>query len=202
MPALAPLARLVPLSKRIFLQAHLALVRIGLVNGLAALFWLAALGLWLWALPALQAQLQAQRVATAELRKSLQAPVVPQARATPRSDASERLKAFYENLGETDYAEQQVKTIFALAAANGLVLAQADYRLATDTAGHFNTYQIRLPVKGPYQAVRRFCMQMLLAMPFASLDELHFRRSLAASDVIEVNLQLTLYLTPLARGGA
>lgn len=189
----------IPSFRRLFLQAKLSVSQLGVVNLLAALCWGMALLAWLWGVPHLRQQLGIQQAAIFELRKSMQAPMYPVTTTPPVSDG-DRLKAFYDSLGDTDYAEQQVKTIFSLAAASGLSLAQADYRMSEERAGGFSAYRVRFPVKGSYQAVRQFCMQLLLAIPFASLDELQFKRTEVSSEVIEVNLQLTLYLA--RRGSA
>ncbi|EJN03264.1 hypothetical protein [Herbaspirillum sp. YR522] len=187
--------------RRLFLQAKLRVSQLGAVNLLAALFWGLALSAWLWGVPYLRQQLGVQQAAIFDLRKSMQAPMYPVI-ATPAISEGDRLKAFYDSLGDTDYAEQQVKTIFSLAAASGLSLAQADYRMSEEKAGGFTAYRVRFPVRGSYKAVRQFCMQLLLAIPFASLDELQFKRTEVSSEVIEVNLQLTLYLARRGAGAA
>ena len=57
-----------------------------------------------------------------------------------------------------------------------------------------STYQIVLPVKGGYQPLWQFAMQGLRDMPFASLDEVSFRRDAIAEPVVEARLRFTLYL--------
>jgi hypothetical protein len=101
---------------------------------------------------------------------------------------------FYDTLGERRYAEQQVKTLFALAAKNGLALSQGEYRTAYDRNARLTTYQINLPVKGSYGAIWKFALGALLAIPFASLDDIGFRRDSIGDPNVEARLRLTLYL--------
>ncbi|MCA1323583.1 hypothetical protein [Herbaspirillum sp. alder98] len=168
-------------------------LHLGAVNVAAAVCWGIALAAWLWGVPYWQERLRLQQSAIFDTRQALQAPMYPLS-ATPRMSERDRLKAFYDGLGDIHYVEQQVKTIFSLASTSGVALAQADYRMTEEKAGGFSAYRIRFPVKGSYKAVRQFCMQVLMAIPFASLDELQFKRAAVSSEVIEVNLQLTLYL--------
>lgn len=181
------------LPLRYLLQVRLSIARLGIINALAFLLWMMAILAWSCGLPYLRDQSRQQQASIIDVRKSLQTPVKPVFSA-PQLDEHDHLKEFYEILGETNYAEQQVKTLFSMASENGLLLAQADYLLSSDKAGGFDTYQVNFPVKGSYSSVRQFCMKLLPSLPFASLDELHFKRSVIASDVVEVRLQLTLYL--------
>jgi hypothetical protein len=118
----------------------------------------------------------------------------------PPPDANANLALFYDNLGERRYAEQQVKTLFALAARSALVLSEGEYRSAIDRNGRFHTYQVTLPVKGSYGAIWQFGMRSLGAIPFASLDEISFRRDAIGEPAVEARLRLTLYLADQAPG--
>jgi len=175
------------------LRLHLACRRAGWANVVICLAGGVALSFAAWWLPYARDGLVLRQQALRATERELHAP--------PKTDVSggltpnaQRLDAFYRELGEHRYAEQQVKTLFAVAAKNNLVLTQADYRSAYDKAGKFHTYQIVLPVKGSYAAIRAFCEQVLLAIPFASLDQVNFKRDVIASNTIEAQLHLTLYL--------
>ena len=96
------------------------------------------------------------------------------------------------------HVEQQVKLLFDLAAKNGLQLAQGEYKSGYDKASRVATYQVTLPLKGSYAAVWQFALQALRAMPFASLDELSFRREQIADTQLEARLRLTFYLADSA----
>jgi hypothetical protein len=110
------------------------------------------------------------------------------------AQAPDNLAAFYGALGERGSAEQQVKTLFALATKSGLVLRQGEYKAGHDRNAHVYTYQVNLPVKGSYQAIWQFAMAALRAIPFASLDEITFHRDAIGDATVEARLRLTLYL--------
>ena len=160
----------------------------------AALLCVAALLALAWLLP--ERALQGQRRAVALGLAALPQPVA----VPPPVTANANLALFYDTLGERRYAEQQVKTLFALAAKSGLVLSQGEYKTALDRNGRFHTYQVNLPVKGSYSAIWQFGMLVLRAIPFASLDEISFRRDTIGEPTVEARLRITLYLADQAPG--
>jgi hypothetical protein len=117
----------------------------------------------------------------------------PAAVETPVQPA-DPLDAFYAALGPRRYAEQQVRTLFALAARNGLALSQGEYKTAYDRNARLTTYQVNLPVKGSYGAIWKFALGTLRTIPFASLDDIGFRRDSIGDPAVEARLRLTLYL--------
>jgi hypothetical protein len=140
---------------------------------------------------------RAQQAYAAQAKQKAQAATkpAPAAEAAPAPvQAPDNLAAFYGALGERGSAEQQVKTLFALAAKSGLVLRQGEYKAGYDRNAHVYTYQVNLPVKGSYQAIWQFAMAALRAIPFASLDEITFHRDAIGDATVESRLRLTLYL--------
>lgn len=182
-----------PSLEMIGFTIRLTLARFGWSNGIACILCVAGIGAWGWGVPHLQAQLKNQRQLLADAQQAL----LSAETATPivaRSPAEEHLAHFYESLGEQAIVEQQIKTLFAIANKVNLTLSQAEYKSAYVRNGFYNTYQILMPVKGPYGALRQFCEQTLLAIPFASLDEMDFKRDAIASNIVEVKVRFTLYL--------
>jgi hypothetical protein len=182
-----------PPLKPVLLRASLALRRLGWGNTAAMLLSMLALAAWTVPLPRARHELEDSQRTVERARAAVQEAGAPKP-AAALSTNEERLAAFYQALGERRYAEQQVKTLFALAEKNGLVLNQGEYRLASVKDGHFDTYQVTLPVKGSYGAVHKFYEQVLLAIPFASLDQMNFKRDTISSSAIEAQLRFTLYL--------
>ena len=169
------------------LQLRLALTRRGLpaLAGVA-LCVIGAVAL-AWYLP----QLRGQR----ELDARAIAPTVILAPLTaPPPTADQNLIAFYDNLGDRHDVEEQVKTIFALAAKSGLVLASGQYKTSYDPNSAVHSYQVSLPVRGDYRAVWQFALQVLATIPFASLDEIGFKREAITDASVEAHLRFTLYL--------
>lgn len=118
---------------------------------------------------------------------AVNAPLTPAA-------ASANLAQFKDVLGERRYVEQQLGTLFALAAKNGIALSTGEYKAAVDRNGGFSTYQVNLPVKGSYGAIWQFAMAALGAIPFASLDDISFKRDSIGAPMVEARVRLTLYL--------
>jgi hypothetical protein len=177
----------------LILRARLALAAFGAVRGIALVFILLGAGLILWLLP------QPARLAEAHLQALRAIRTPPVVAVSAPLLANQNLALFYASLGEARYAEQQVRTLFALAAKSGLSLSQGEYRSAYDKAGQLSTYQITLPVKGNYRAIWQFGMLALRAMPFASLDEISFKRESVTDVNVEARLRFTLYLGGGAR---
>jgi hypothetical protein len=191
-------------SGRLFLRLRLAVRANPLpaVGGVAALACLAALGWTMHESAALDAErdaLVAARVAARTARQAASAGSsaalgAPVAAAVPVVASIDNLDAFYAALGPRRYAEQQVKTLFTLAGKNGLSLSQGEYKTGYDRNARVTTYQVNLPVKGSYGAIWQFAMGALRAIPFASLDDISFRRDGIQDPAVEARLRLTLYL--------
>jgi hypothetical protein len=184
-----------PALSALVLRLRLWLAARGPVACVAAVLCVAAALALALLLPerALQGQRRAVELGLAAL------PQPPAAVAAPVS-ANANLALFYDTLGERRYAEQQVKTLFALASKTGLVLSQGEYKGAPERNGRFHTYQVNLPVKGNYGAIWQFAMLALRAIPFASLDEISFRRETIGETTVEARVRITFYLTDQAPG--
>ncbi|HEY0061051.1 MAG TPA: hypothetical protein VGC21_02955 [Telluria sp.] len=173
----------------IALRARLFLMARGAVLCGACVLLLGAGAALAWLLPQSALQAREQQVAL-RLIKQGNGPLV---RAAPVS-ASNNLALFYGALGEKRYAEQQVKTLFALAGKAGVVLNQGEYKAAYDRNARLYTYQVTLPVKGSYNDVSKFSLMALRTIPFASLDELSFKRENIGETQVEARVRLTLFL--------
>ncbi|MES2741050.1 MAG: hypothetical protein V4754_08855 [Pseudomonadota bacterium] len=181
------------------LRLHLFFLRRGAAACLGAA--LCALGVAGWASVLLHRGAPAPQAAPRPI-----APAAPTALVLaapkPASTPAQNLALFYDVLGEQRYAEQQVGTLFALAAKAGLSLSRGEYKAAYDQAGRVHTYQVLLPVKGPYQSIWQFSLQALRAVPFASLDEINFKRDAINDTALEARLRLTFYLKAAEREAA
>jgi len=128
-------------------------------------------------------------------RRAARTPLPPQpvpAAAPPSSD--QNLQHFYATLGERRGVERQLKEVFALAERHGLALRQGEYRATNDRNAKLVAYQVNLPVKGSYGAIWEFAMDVLRAIPHASLDDVAFRRDSVGEAGVEARLRLTFYL--------
>jgi len=181
------------LVKQSLSKAVLMARRFGTIKSIICVAFVAGSWGWAWGIPQLERQVAEQQAAADRARSALQAaPVLPA--VAERTPDEERLALFYDNLGSRRHQEQQIKTLFTVAAQHGLTLNQAEYKPSFDKQGRFHTYQITLPVKAQYSAVRRFSEQALLTIPFASLDEISFKRESIGTRVLEAKLRFTLYV--------
>jgi hypothetical protein len=170
----------------LLLALRLFVMRAGAAACLAVALLVVGLATWAWLLPQRAALQQ-------ELARPLPAATAV-ALAPPPPSANENLSLFYATLGQKRHAEQQVKTLFDLAAKSGLTLQHGEYKFGYDKAGRVATYQIALPVRGSYRAIWQFALQALAVVPFAALDEVSFRRENIADATVEARLRFTLYL--------
>lgn len=111
------------------------------------------------------------------------------------SQLEQRLDRFYSVLAPEDQLERSVGKLFDLASRSGVALEKADYRLAAEKAGQYRTYQIDLPIKASYPAIRGFCEQVLAELPFTSLDAVRFHRDKVSSGQIEATIRLTFFVS-------
>jgi hypothetical protein len=175
------------------LHARLATMRFGWVNSMGCILIASGIATWMWGIPYLREQTNAPMRELQRAQQSLQQ-ADGQSAASPALP-QERLATFYDMLGDKRYVEQQVKTLFAIAAKSGLTLDEGEYKSGADKDSRSTTYQVILPVRGQYQSIRTFCEQTLLAIPFASLDEINFKREGIANSTLEAKLHFTFYLT-------
>jgi hypothetical protein len=190
-----------PMLTTLGLRLRVALLHASPLALAAGLLFMAVAGAFGWTLHASWAleREQDRFVAAANAARTAdkaRAAATPRAPARPAAAAApaDNLVAFYGALGEQRYAEQQVKTLFGLAARSGLTLRQGDYKAGYDRNAGVRTYQVNLPVKGSYAAIWQFAMAALRAIPFASLDDISFRRDAIGDPAVEARLRLTFYL--------
>lgn len=162
---------------------------------------LAATGWWV-GVPYMQRQIYQLE----ERKLSLQAnrqQLIQEKKEPPLDDNLVRLNAFHEMLGEKKHVEQQVKTILSLANESGINLKAGEYQLSENSAGKYFSYRVQLPVKASYSQIRKFTEQVLLAIPYASLDEMSFKREAVSGVAVDSKLVFTIYLSAgdNAKGG-
>jgi hypothetical protein len=170
--------------------AHRVHVRLG-ANGLLgiAMAVLAVLGLayaWRTQQEAAQLQVQAEaaRVRAAAVTTAPVA-VVP---------AGERLTRFQNWFPTADTTTADLRKIFKAAQASHLNLARGEYTLtAIDGGGGLQKFDVILPVKEHYGAVKSFVADVLNELPHASLAELRVERPAAGADELDTRVHFTLY---------
>jgi len=173
-----------------WLRLRLLLRSVHPVVVLALALYLAGAAGLAWVLPARQ-QLQLEGA------QARQAARLPPPRVAPPAiggGAFENLALFRAALGRQADVEPQLASLFRIAAKTGLVLRQGEYKRGVERDAKLYTYQIDLPVKGTYAQVWQFALQALRAIPWASLDDISFRRDSIGETGVEARLRFTLYL--------
>ena len=175
------------------LRTLLRLRRLQALEVVAAVLCGLSLLAWTWVLPHLQARvlthqslLEAQRMTLVRLAVVQPVPVASKSR--------NNLDAFRMVLGDRREVDRYLASIFDVARRHQLALVKGEYKLDFNTATRTYVYQVLLPVVGTYASVRRFCDQVLVQAPFASLDEISYRRESVAAGVIEARLHFSLHL--------
>jgi len=138
---------------------------------------------------------RARELQQAELTARMHAAPGPQ----PISLVEQRLSAFEETLCEAEKINALVGTLFDHAIKRNLVLAQAEYKLEHDKAGAFDTYQVSLPVRGPYSQLRAFVDSALADLRCASIEDIDFKREGIGATQIEARMKLVFFLKARAR---
>ena len=180
----------------LLLRARLRLARIDPLTVLVLALLVAGAAVQVALVPA-RAQLNADYEAA---RQAARTPLPPQpAPAAPPPSSDQNLQHFYATLGERRGVERQLKQVFALAERHGLALRQGEYRATGDRNAKLVAYQVNLPVKGGYGAIWEFAMDVLRAIPHASLDDVAFRRDSVGEAGVEARLRLTFYLAEGSR---
>ncbi len=175
------------------LRLRLALARFGTGPLAAGAALVCAALLWLGVLPGMAARVEDETRSAARLatlpppRPVISAPEL----------AADRLAGFYRGLGDSAHTGEIVTRLFEAAAAAGVTLDKAEYKPGHDTPGRFDTYTIVLPVKGDYAKLRLFSEKVLLAVPYAALDDMRFKRGSANDAGVEANLRFTAFLRPV-----
>ena len=187
---------------RAWLRLRLGLGRLSPVTHAAVLLLVIGCGALAWLLPARQ-QLEQERE-RARRAAAMPPPAVADAMASggvvdgtnggAAGGARDNLARFRAALGAQRDVEPGVKTLFRLAAKSGLVLRQGEYKRGYDRNAMLHTYHVNLPVKGSYAQVWQFAFLALRALPFASLDDVSFRRDAIGETAVEGRVRLTFYL--------
>jgi len=106
----------------------------------------------------------------------------------------ERLDAFVATLGERRMLTAFVSTVFEEAGKHDLALARAEYKLEVDKAGEYLTYQMTLPVRGPYPRLRGFVDATLAQIPNVALEDVDFTRDGIGVTQAEAKLRFVFFL--------
>jgi hypothetical protein len=114
--------------------------------------------------------------------------------AAPTPSEQGPLGDFYDFFPAADAIPKTLDRLFALAQRNGLDIAKSEYRLVGSIDTNMTTYQVRFPLNGTYDQLRKFIAAALQEFPFASLDELHLEKKRVEDAAVESQIRFSFYL--------
>jgi hypothetical protein len=85
-----------------------------------------------------------------------------------------------------------IAAIFAQARDSNLTLGSAEYQVTTESGARFMRYQVLLPVKDQYSAIRRFLASVLNHVPNAALQEIHVERPAVDGNILDARVRFEL----------
>ncbi|MFK0380163.1 hypothetical protein [Pandoraea sp. NPDC090278] len=171
------------------LSVRLAVSRLGAARTAVLALLLAALAaLGVFGVSLARTDTSSARAVLAAVSGKRRAPVA----ATDPVDAP--LLAFFATLGNRRQNDLHIKLLFDLAKQNGLTLRQGEYQYGYDNAARVATCQVVLPLKGNYNAIWHFVLEVLRTLPFAALQDINFKRDAIGDAAVSAQVRLTLYL--------
>jgi uncharacterized protein YneF (UPF0154 family) len=94
--------------------------------------------------------------------------------------------------------ERDLNRIFEIAFKNQIDLQVGDYKWILDKSTNISKYQITYPVAAEYSNIERFIVQVMLELPWVSLDSFSIRRESVKDDDVQVDIVFTLHFDSLA----
>ncbi|WP_322025301.1 hypothetical protein [Burkholderia sp. BCC1977] len=85
-----------------------------------------------------------------------------------------------------------IASIFEQARDSHLTLGSAEYQVTTESGARFARYQVLLPVKDQYGAIRHFLASVLNNVPNAALQEIHVERPAVGSSILDARVRFEL----------
>ena len=106
----------------------------------------------------------------------------------------EQLAAFYKTFPAEQDATDSVGKIVAIAQRGGLALQQAEYKAERDKTGKLTRFEMSMPIKGEYQAIRRFLLNVHAELPTLSLEQVQFERQKVGDPHVDAKVRLVIFL--------
>lgn len=118
----------------------------------------------------------------------------PTGRVVAPNENFARLVAFERALGDRNEVDTYLRAVFKSAQQNGLRLDVGEYSMSAVSKGGYQRYELVLPVQGHFGSIQSFIQQILLGLPFASLEDIVVGREAVQTKVVEAKLRFALYL--------
>lgn len=116
------------------------------------------------------------------------------AAATPPS-AQASLAGFEARFPDERRITEVLAGMRRTASRHGIALERGEFKVQTGPDEALAQYQMVLPLKADYRALRRFVRELLREQPAIALDEVTLRRDDAKSPTVEAQLHLVLFIS-------
>jgi Tfp pilus assembly protein PilO len=166
-------------------------VRLGLPGAVGVGGLVLCLGLYFSILQPAEQRRDAARLTVSSLQKRI-AQMRPDSKQ--EKPLGEQLAAFYRLFPIEQDATDSVGKIVAIGKRDGLVLQQAEYKAEPDKTGKLTRFQMSLPLKGEYQAIRRFLSDVYAEMPIVALEQVQFERQKVGDSMVDAKVRLVIFL--------
>ena len=101
----------------------------------------------------------------------------------------------FKKLPHFSTKETALKTLVSLADRQYIQLKEGQYSVAIKEAGEVAIVQMSFPIQTSYPQLTHFLASIINASPYTALSQLSIRRHTADSNLIEANVNLTLYFS-------
>jgi len=102
------------------------------------------------------------------------------------------LEALPELFPRFSQSADDIASIFDQARGSNLTLGSAEYQVSTDAGTRYTRYQVMLPVKDQYSAIRHFLALVLNNVPNAALREIHVERPAVDGNILDARVRFEL----------
>ena len=108
---------------------------------------------------------------------------------------------FLNTMQKDKLVESDLNRIFEIAFKNDIDLPQGDYQWTVDPHSSYSKFQITYPVVAPYSSVEKFVTQVLLEMPWMSLNTFDIKRNAIGEAEVNADLVFTMYFGTRVNAG-
>jgi len=184
--------RIQPFLRRFAWQAQQSLRAVGLPGWVAiGLLLSCAIGWWGVLRPM---QLDTLQLDADSTRLERQIAERNASNAAPDVTPEQQLAAFSERFVDEKGIAPSLGRLYAGAKKQGVQLAQAEFKLASDATEPLARYTILLPIKADYASLRLFIRTALRDLPGLALEEVNLRRADPKAPVLEAQVRFVLFV--------
>lgn len=100
---------------------------------------------------------------------------------------------FYRFLPPDSSISESLRKVHRVSADHGLVLEQAEYRVAAEGQGRVLRYEVGFPVVGTYPQIRAFLRQVAQEVPVSVPDKVNFEYQDVKTGQVRASVRLLIY---------